>query len=87
MLTRLKIDLGITGDAYDARLTEYLTIAKRQIAQAGVTLTDEADDDQLVICWAAWLWRRRDNMNGMPRMLRYMLNNRLFAQKMREAAQ
>ena len=27
---------------------------------------------------AAWLWRRRDSGEGMPRMLRYTLNNRII---------
>lgn len=28
--------------------------------------------------YTAWLWRRRDSGEGMPRMLRYTLNNRLI---------
>jgi hypothetical protein len=36
----------------------------------------------LVVMYAAWLWRKRDNMEGMPRMLRYALNNRIFQEKM-----
>ena len=85
MLDMLKIDLGISGDAYDNWLRQYLETAERQIAREGVTLTDSIDDRQLTVAYAAWLWRRRDNMQGMPRMLRYLLNNRLFAEKMREA--
>jgi len=32
--------------------------------------------------YAAWLWRKRDTMDAMPRMLRWMLNNRVFGPRM-----
>lgn len=83
MLTMLKTDLGITTTAYDERLQQYITSAQTQIEREGIELDDSVDDIQLVVMYAAWLWRRRDGMEGMPRMLRYALNNRLFSQKMR----
>lgn len=81
-LTNLKLDLGITATAFDSRLSEYLTAAEQLISREGIALTDSAEDNQLVVMYAAWLWRRRDGMEGMPRMVRYALNNRLFSQKM-----
>ena len=85
MLEMLKIDLGITTKAYDERLQKYITSAQAQIEREGITLSLESVDDmQLVVMYAAWMWRRRDTMEGMPRMVRYALNNRLFAQKMWE---
>ena len=83
MLELLKIDLGISGSAYDARLEQYLEAARAQIAEEGIELGEAIADRQLIVSYAAWMWRRRDSMTGMPPMLRYMLNNRLFAQKMR----
>ena len=50
-----------------------------------VTLTEwneAVTDANLVIMYAAWLWRRRDTMEAMPRMLRWQLNNRVFSEKM-----
>lgn len=82
LLPNLKIDLGITTDAYNERLTAYLENAQKEIQREGVTIGNEVDDDQLVIMYAAWTWRRRDSGEGMPRMLRYALNNRVFSQKM-----
>ncbi len=81
MLSMLKIDLGITGTAYDDRLLQILTAAAQMIAREGVTLTDSVEDQQLQVAYAAWLWRRRDSGQGMPRMLRWLLNNRLFSEK------
>lgn len=83
MLNLLKIDLGITVTSYDERLEALLETARQMIAREGITLTDSAEDTQLVVAYAAWLWRRRDSGAGMPRMLRYLLNNRLFSEKAR----
>ena len=81
LLQPLKVDLGITSTAYDMRLTAYLKNACVQIEREGVTLTDQIDDQQLVIMYAAWMWRRRDTGEGMPRMIRYALNNRVMQEK------
>lgn len=83
MLNLLKIDLGITVSAYDERLLALIATAQQMIAREGITLTDSSEDQQLVVAYAAWLWRRRDSGSGIPRMLRYLLNNRLFSEKAR----
>ena len=80
----LKTDLGIlTTTAYDTRLTQLLTAAEQAIIAEGASTLDASDvmDMQLIVMYAAWLWRRRDNMDGMPRMLRLALNNRVFSEK------
>lgn len=83
MLLMLKTDLGILQTAaYDARLLQLLQAAETEIGREGVTLDDSVGDAQIIVMYAAWLWRRRDSGDGMPRMLRYALNNRLFAEKM-----
>lgn len=84
LLSRLKIDLGISTDAYDSRLTQYMESAEQMITREGITLAGSEEDDQIVVMYAAWMWRRRDSGEGMPRMLRYAMNNRLFSQKMGE---
>lgn len=90
LLDALKVDLGISTTAYDTRLAQYLVSARAAIETEGITLantgTEEApllsvEDAGLVIMYAAWLWRKRDTGEGMPRMLRWQLNNRLFSQK------
>lgn len=84
MLTMLKTDLGIsTSTAYDVRLEQLLTAAQRAIIEEGASTLDASEplDMQLIVMYAAWLWRRRDSMDGMPRSLRYQLNRRIFAEK------
>lgn len=84
MLTALKVDLGITTTAYDDRLGQYLETARAAIEIEGIQLTESVSDGNLVVMYAAFLWRKRDTQEGMPRMLRWMMNNRLFSQKMTE---
>lgn len=80
-LAALKIDLGITATEYDERLSQYLTTAEMMITGEGVTLDpDDLDHQSLVISYAGWLWRKRDTGEGMPRMVRYQLNNLIFHQ-------
>lgn len=81
LLTALKIDLGITTDAYNQRLTSRLLTAQARITEEGVTLSDTEADRDLVVMYAAWLWRYRQTNEPMPRMLRYALNNRVLSQK------
>lgn len=85
MIDMLRTDLGITTNKYDVRLMQYLDTAEKMIRTEGININDtDAQDKQLVVSYAAWMWRKRDNMEGMPRMLRYQLNNRLMSQKMKE---
>ena len=79
MLSSLKIDLGITSTAYDARLIQYLKTAYNEIMREGATLSaDSIDDQNLVVMYAAWMWNKRESGEGIPRMIRWQINNRLF---------
>lgn len=84
MLEMLKVDLGITKQNYDERLKTYLQTAAAEIKREGITIRDTVSDGNLVVVYAAWMWRRRQTGEGMPRMLRYQLNNRLFSEKLTE---
>lgn len=88
LLTMLKIDLGFTSNGQtriDTRLSQLLKAAEAEIIKEGATSLNKAqiDDAQLIVMYAAWLWRRRDTQDGMPRMVRYQLNNRVFYDKMK----
>lgn len=83
LLSMLKVDLGIMSTtAYDERLSQYLENALDSIREEGATIDlDVLKDKQLVVMYAAWTWRKRESGEGMPRMLRYALNNRIFSEK------
>lgn len=76
----LKTDLGFLGDPPDAiktRMEQKLDAAHSALAADGVTI-DPTDmmDEELVVMYAAWLYRKRDTGGGKPRMLREALNDR-----------
>lgn len=87
MLGALKVDIGLTSDAYDERLTAYLEAAEQRIAREGVTI-DKSDIDHVetIIMYAHWMWSKRDSGEGMPRMVRYQLNNLIFHEATEEKA-
>lgn len=79
MLAMLKINLGIVTTAYDERLAQYLETAKAEIEREGATLSaDSVPDCNLIIQYAEWMWRKRETGEGMPRMIRWQINNRIF---------
>lgn len=85
MLEALKIDIGLTSKAYDDRLKQYLSAAQAEIKKEGVTLdTDNIDHAQTVVMYAGWLWNKRKTGTGMPRMVRYQLNNLIFHEHLQE---
>ena len=85
MLTAVKVDLGITTTAYDVRLGQYLDAARSAIEREGIVIDNySVDDGNMIVMYAAHLWRKRDTGEGMPKMLRRMMNNRLFSQKLQE---
>ena len=83
LLTSLKTDLGIRSDVYDDRLSDRLCEAQTELTAQGIVLEDTTADRDLVIMYAAWLWRDRVTGAPMPRMLVTARNNKLFGQKAR----
>ena len=85
LLTLLQADLNILQpDATrTAQLTQLINAALQLIAREGVTLQApfSAEDGQLVVMYAAYLFRKRATAEPMPRMLRWTLNNRIFSAK------
>ena len=83
MLTMLKTDLGISSTSYDTRLAQYLQSAQKEIVREGITFPDTlpVDDMQLIVMYAKWMWLKRESGEGMPRMIRYALNQRHFSNR------
>lgn len=83
LLAAVHADLSIASKAFDERLMARIRTAQARIAEEGITLADTEEDRDLVVMYAAYLWRSRSAGEDMPRMLRYALNNRLFSRKAR----
>ena len=88
ILAMLKVNLQIIAGntLQDEYLRNLIATARQMITREGIMLTDSIEDGNLVVMYAAYLYRKRaDDAPVMPRMLRYALNNRLFAQKVSES--
>lgn len=84
ILKSLKVDIGILSTtAYDERLTEIIKSSYQMIVREGAATlnADVLEDAQLIVMYSAWTWRKRDSGEGMPRMLRWALNNRIMSEK------
>ena len=94
LLAMLKANLEKRNSVNDPYLTQLITAAKAAIAREGIILSESdysVDEANVIVMYAAYLYEMRrpvegrtDTLNpqGMPYMLRYALNNMLFAQKM-----
>lgn len=80
-LLKADLDLLTVPKEREAYLTQQIEAAKSMIQREGITLTDSPEDIQLVVMYAAWLYRKRNTGEGMPRMIRYALNNRVISQR------
>lgn len=85
LLTLLQADLNILSPDPTrlAQLNHLIEAALQLISREGVTLQEpfSAEDGQLVVMYAAYLFRKRATGEAMPRMLRWALNNRVFSAK------
>lgn len=82
-LTMLKADLDLltTTAEREDYLSQLLGVAAERIRNEGIRLTDSVSDGQLAVMYAAWLYRKRNTGEGMPRMIRYALNNRAIQER------
>lgn len=89
VLSLLKGDLGIISTDTDmiTRLTHLVSTAVEMINREGGDLPDGTgaaytnEEAHLIEMYAAYLFRKRATDEGMPRMLRYALNNYLFSRR------
>ena len=85
ILAMLKSNLSTMTTAQDNYLGFLIESSKKNIAEMGITLDlNESDDVNLVVMYAAYLFRKRAEDNPvMPRMLQFAIHNRLFSEKMK----
>lgn len=81
-LVLLKADLQLLTSANDALLSHLLQAAEAAVKREGIRDDGTADYDAVIISYAAYLFRKRAAAEtGMPRFLRWMMNNLLLSQK------
>lgn len=88
-LTMLKAVLNMLNPPPEriSQLEQLLEVAASRIQRRGIRLQDTADDTQLQVDYAAWMYRRRmlQASAQIPESLRLDLNDRLAHEKMKEA--
>lgn len=84
VILRANLDLLVVDENKQAFLDQCIASAKDFIKREGIHLTDSAEDTQLIVMYAAYLYRKRAVNEPMPRMLRFTLNNRLLSEKAHE---
>lgn len=81
----LKTDLGFTGPLpyeMEAFLQQKIEAARSKIAKHGIALDERDNDDlDLLVMYAAWLYRKRAGSDPMPPMLRLAINDHKVTQK------
>lgn len=86
ILTILKANLDLLQVSNErlAFLNHCIDSAIAFMEREGVSFSNpySIEDGSLIVMYASYLFNKRKTDEGMPRMLRWALNNRLFAQKM-----
>lgn len=66
----------------EAYLQNRIDAAKKDIELEGIKLDmDNIEHVLIVVDYAAWFYKKRNQNIGFPRHLRYRMNNILFSQK------
>lgn len=79
LLKLFKIDLGITHNLRDEYFDVLLASAKSEIESKGITLDlNEAEDIFLVLDYASWLYRKRQENVPLSRNVQFRLHNRII---------
>lgn len=89
-LAKMKTDLGRTDNvppAVETRMLDRLAAAQARLAKMGIHLDESsADDTDLLVMYAVYLYEKRKSNEPMPRMLRDAINDYKVANATSEEA-
>lgn len=78
-LQLLKLDLGITHNLRDTYFTNLLGAAHTELSKMGVDLSSSTVEDmQLIVDYAVWNYRKRQEDTGLSRNLKFRIHNRVI---------
>jgi S-adenosylmethionine synthetase len=82
LLNLLKIDLGITHNIRDAFFIQLLQATIKEIERRGITLdTTSADDQMLIVDYACWTYRKRQEDIPLANNIQHRLRNRIIKER------
>lgn len=85
LLNLLKIDLGITHNLRDAFFIQLIQGSIEEIERRGITLDlKSADDQMLIVDYAAWVYRKRQEDIPLANNIQYRLRNRIIVERVKK---
>jgi hypothetical protein len=82
LLNLLKIDLGITHNLRDAFFTKLIEGTLKEIQRRGITSDlNSADDQMLIVDYAAWAYRKRQEDVPLANNIQHRLRNRIIKER------
>jgi hypothetical protein len=82
LLNLLKLDLGITHNLRDAFFIQLLGGTIQEIERRGITLEiNHADDQMLVVDFACWMYRKRQEDVPLSNNIQHRLRNRIIKER------
>lgn len=77
LLELLKLDLGFSHTARDKYLNALIPSAEKELTRKGLVLNmNEIDDQMLVVDYAAWSYRNRQEYIPLPRNIQIRIHDR-----------
>jgi hypothetical protein len=82
MLNLLKLDMGITHNLRDAFFMKLLDGTMQEIKRRGITLDlNSADDQMLVVDYASWMYRKRQEDVPLASNIQHRIRNRIIKER------
>jgi S-adenosylmethionine synthetase len=82
LLNLLKLDLGITHNLRDAFFLQLLKGTIQEIERRGITVdTKSADDQMLIVDYACWTYRKRQEDIPLANNIQHRIRNRIIKER------
>jgi hypothetical protein len=82
LLNLLKLDLGITHNLRDSFFIQLLNATIKEIGRRGITIDkNSADDQMLVVDYASWTYRKRQEDVPLANNIQHRLRNRIIKER------
>jgi hypothetical protein len=85
LLSLFKIDLGITHTLRDSFFLELLNSSKEELERKGIELDiTRSDDSILVVDFALWNYRKRQEDVELARNIQHRIRNRIVQERIKK---
>jgi hypothetical protein len=85
LLSLFKIDLGITHNLRDSFFIELLNSSMEELGRKGITLDiSRSDDSILIVDFALWNYRKRQENVDLARNIQYRIRNRIVEERIKK---